>query len=352
MERYPLIDNARFILIFFVVFGHMIEPIISTDSVIKTIYLSIYSFHIPAFIVLSGMLSKCDIKQEEILKIVKSILLPFIIFTLFYELFNYRTTGAISSYSKNIQPYWLLWFLYSLFIWKLLLPFVLRFRFPLIISLFIAIGAGYFKSIGYFLGLSRTLYFFPFFIIGYKFTSKALMEMKSKYNSPLYLLIFSGVIVFNITLFSIFSDMQHQWLYGSYSYSRLGAEGVTAGGTRLLLFFVSLSTVFSILMLIPNRRSKILSKGKNSLQVYVWHGFFIKFTGAAIISAVGNYPVSISMPVLFCTSALLTLILSHDFIAEKTQRLIISPAQSLILNNKLTKTCTRRKSRKGVRNAL
>jgi len=309
----------------------MIEPIISTDSIIKIMYLSIYSFHMPAFIVISGMLSKNDMNQKAILKAVKYILVPFIIFTFFYELFNYMVKGDISSYSKNLQPYWILWFLYSLFIWKLLLPIFLRFKFPITFSIFIAIGAGYFESIGYFLGLSRTLYFFPFFIIGYKFTSSTLTEMREKYNSKIYLLLFSVIIVFNLIFFTLFNDMQHQWLYGSFSYSRLGNEDITAGKTRFLLFFISLITVFSILMLIPNKKNKILNKGKNSLQVYVWHGFFIKvFTGAGVISAVGNYPAIISMLILFCMSVFLTLILSHDLVSEKTQLFIIGPVQSLI----------------------
>lgn len=332
MERNPLLDNAKFILIFLVVLGHMIESLISTDPIIKTIYLSIYSFHMPAFIFISGMLSKSDINQKVILKMIKSILVPFIVFTIFYELFSYITTGHISSYSKNLQPYWILWFLYSLFIWKLFLPIILSFKFPITISLVIALAAGYFESIGYFLGLSRTLYFFPFFIFGYKFTLKTLIEIKSKYKSKLYLFIFSVIIILNITFFVFYSEIQHQWLYGSYSYHQLGSEGITAGLTRLLLFFISISTVFSILMLIPDKKNKILSKGKNSLQVYVWHGFFIKvLTGTAIISAIGNYSILISIPILFSISVLLTFILSCDFFAEKTDQLIINPVQLLIL---------------------
>lgn len=331
MERIPLLDNAKFILIFFVVFGHMIEPIISTDSAIKIIYLSIYSFHMPGFVVISGMLSKSKMNQKAILKAVKSILVPFVVFTVSYELLHYVVKGDFSPYTKNLQPYWILWFLYSLFIWRLLLPIFSKIKFPITISILIAIGAGYFESIGLFLGLSRTLYFFPFFIIGHKFTSSTLVRVRERFNSKLYLSIFLAIIVFNLIFFTLFNDMDPHWLYGTTPYSLLGNEDITAGVKRFLLFSLSLATVFSILMLTPNKKCKILSKGKNSLQVYVWHGFFIKvFIVTGIILSIGSYSSLISIPILFCISALLTLILSQDFIAEKTQIFIIGPIQSLM----------------------
>lgn len=333
MTRNHLLDNAKYILILLVVFGHMIEPLIDTYVITKVIYLSIYSFHMPAFVVIAGMLSKADLGGEQLSKLIKLIVIPFIVFTVLYEFFSFIKTGDVSNYTINLQPYWILWFLYSLLIWKLFLPLILHFRFPILISFSFAVAAGYAESIGYFLGLSRTLYFFPFFIIGYILTPKYLSELKIKFNSNLYLMMFVSILVLNVVFFSFFHDMKHQWLYGSHSYSQLGNDGMMAGVTRVLLYAVSFVTVMSVLLLIPNRKISALDKGENSLYVYVWHGFFIKiFSGIGIIYVVGNFSEIVSLIIFFGMSVLLMLILSSNYIAKNTQNLILEPVHKFLIN--------------------
>ena len=334
MERYAFLDNAKFILVFFVVFGHMIESAINVNPTMRIIYSSIYSFHMPAFVLISGMLAKSSINKKAIKDAIKSILLPFLIFTVIYEMIHYVINGEVSSYLKNFQPYWMLWFLYSLFLWKLLLPFFSRLKFSLTISIILAVGAGYLESINYFLGLSRTLYFFPFFLLGNKVTYETWAAIRARCASRLCRLAFSMVILLNIALFTVFSDIQYQWLYGSYSYHHLGAEGVAAGATRLFLLFISLVTAFSVLMLIPDKGNKILSRGRNSFHVYVWHGLFIKaFAGVVVIFALESVPTFIGLPILLSISMLLTLMLSHDIVASKTQQYIVGPVQAFIFKN-------------------
>lgn len=54
------IDNIRAILIFLVVFGHLLETV---DFPLKSlIYSGIYVFHMPAFAFISGM---CHKKSQE-----------------------------------------------------------------------------------------------------------------------------------------------------------------------------------------------------------------------------------------------------------------------------------------------
>ncbi len=332
MTRNHLLDNAKYILILLVVFGHIIEPLIDTHVIMKVIYLSIYSFHMPAFVVIAGMLSKTDLGDEQLTKLLKSIVIPFLVFTVLYEFFSFITTGDVSNYTINLQPYWILWFLYSLFIWKLFLPIILNFRFPILIAFSCAVAAGYTESIGYFLGLSRTLYFFPFFIIGYILTPKYLSEIKIKFNSNLHLIMFMSVLVLNVLFFSFFHDMKHQWLYGNHSYSQLGNDGVMAGVIRILLYAMSFVTVMSVLLLIPNRKISLLDKGKNSLYVYVWHGFFIKiFSGIGIIYVVGRFPEIVSLIIFFGMSALLMLVLSSNYIAKNTQNFILEPVRKFLI---------------------
>ena len=60
------IDNLKVILIFLVVFGHLIERYIDTNSTLLGVYMFIYIFHIPLFVFVSGFLSKNIYKSRKI----------------------------------------------------------------------------------------------------------------------------------------------------------------------------------------------------------------------------------------------------------------------------------------------
>ena len=56
-QRNSLIDSIKFVLIFFVVLGHALE--LNRDIALNMkAYSFIYSFHMPAFIMLSGYFAK------------------------------------------------------------------------------------------------------------------------------------------------------------------------------------------------------------------------------------------------------------------------------------------------------
>jgi fucose 4-O-acetylase-like acetyltransferase len=151
MERNYLLDNAKITLIFLVVFGHSLE-LVTNSPVLKTVYLLIYSFHIPMFVLISGMLTKTELTKKVLFGQVSSLLIPLLVFEVLYELLEFARYDTLSHYTLNLQPYWMLWFLWSLFFWKLLLPVLCCFRFPVIISLIIGVGAGYCSQTGYYLG--------------------------------------------------------------------------------------------------------------------------------------------------------------------------------------------------------
>ena len=59
------IDNLKVILIFLVVFGHLIERYIDTNSTLLGVYMFIYTFHMPLFIFVSGFLSKKHLQEQK-----------------------------------------------------------------------------------------------------------------------------------------------------------------------------------------------------------------------------------------------------------------------------------------------
>ena len=323
LDRSLVLDNIKFLLIILVVFGHLIEELINQNIMIKTVYMFIYSFHIPLFILISGMLAKTIYNKKQINKIINGLLIPFLAFTILYEIFNFVIYGKISNYTLNLQPYWILWFLFSLFLYKISLPIIIKLKYPILLSIVISLIAGYINSIGYFLSISRTIYFFPFFIIGYKLTPTLLSNKKLTKIPKVFFII---VLILNIIFFYYMKDAPYQWLYGSYSYDRLNMNEWFSWLIRLLIYFISFITSISVLMLVPNKELFISKFGLNSLYVYVWHGFFIKIiSGLGLIILLKDMNTYEIVTILLIVAVIIASILSLDIIKKVTENIILKP---------------------------
>ena len=82
-------DNAKFFLIFFVVFGHFIQSYIHEDQLIYTLYTTIYTFHMPALILISGFFAKGFHKKGYLKKVAKKLIIPYLIFQGVYSLYYF-----------------------------------------------------------------------------------------------------------------------------------------------------------------------------------------------------------------------------------------------------------------------
>ena len=64
-ERSFYLDNVKSVLIFFVVIGHFAEVAVSHSDIFKSLFLWLYTFHMPLFIFITGYLSKNLINNKE-----------------------------------------------------------------------------------------------------------------------------------------------------------------------------------------------------------------------------------------------------------------------------------------------
>ena len=130
--RFPFIDAAKAIAIYLVIIGHLVPG----DSMI---FRFVFSFHMPAFFFFSGY---CTKRKEEkysrmIFRKAKTLLLPYVIFSLFGFLLmlilpSWRVEASLKDYLVRYlyiaQPYALgsLWFLVCLFWASIMLSTILR----------------------------------------------------------------------------------------------------------------------------------------------------------------------------------------------------------------------------------
>ncbi|WP_163652383.1 acyltransferase family protein [Listeria sp. PSOL-1] len=273
-ERDYYFDNAKFILIFFVVFGHLMETFVADYTSVHILYLSIYTFHMPTFILISGFFAKGFRKPGYLRKTIKKLILPYIFFQLIYSIFYYFLLNEAHLSVKMLDPEWSLWFLISLVFWNVMLLAFAKLKpiIAILIAILIGLTAGYFNEIDGFLSLSRTFVFFPFFLVGFFLTTehfKLAKQNKAK--------IIGGIIAILIVAFLIANpSLNADWFFGSKPYTDFVAVKWFGLFIRIIVYMVSFAAMIAFFTFVPKRKLFFTKWGENTLYVYLLHGFFIK----------------------------------------------------------------------------
>ena len=170
-----LIDNFKVLLIFLVVFNHIIAfNFVKVDTVVRYVWYAITIFHMPAFIFVSGYLSK---KPQNALKNFKNLLIPYI---LGYSLTWYSQIwlGRSVDYEILRPTGTVMWYILALFIYRLTIEALGKIRFIVPLSIIIALWAGTRPEFTTFLSASRIVVFFPFFVAGYLWKSEYITAVR------------------------------------------------------------------------------------------------------------------------------------------------------------------------------
>ena len=172
-------------MIFLVVFAHSLGQISAVpvnSSWLKFVYYVIFSFHMPVFIFISGWFSAPGNTDKAISKY----LIPYILANTVYGLSGSLLNRNFLIENLNpFSPHWTFWYLLSLFFWKVLHESVSTLKYPILFTLILALAAGAFKDVGYFLSLSRTIAFFPYYLAGYYMhKNKGMLYRKYRLKKP------------------------------------------------------------------------------------------------------------------------------------------------------------------------
>lgn len=321
-NRSKYFDNAKFVLIFLVVFGHVISPLKEHDGLLYNIYSIIYLFHMPAFIFISGYFSKGFQKKGYYGKLIKKLILPYMIFQFIYSLFYFATGKESSFHVDFLHPHWSLWFLISMFFWNMMLiPFAKLKWLGLPLAIMIGVIAGYVDNLGSFLSLSRTFVFFPYFFAGYLINGSQLkLLLGGKYSRPAGITILvAAVLCFGMGL----SENAVPWLLGDSSYAGLGNEQISAGIYRALQYIVTAMVIFGFLTLIPSIQFSFTEIGERTLYIYLFHGFIIKpvqsvIPKESIASVTGIYLILLGFSFIVC-------IILGSYLVKKFTRPLVEP---------------------------
>ena len=268
------LDKARIILIWLVVFGHMIEIFLNAHPIFDGAYLYIYSFHMPAFVMLAGMTSPATLSKKAVDSLWSKLIYPLLVFSVLYEGFHFALTGGFSNYISESAPYWILWFLLSLIFWRVSLPFLVKCRFPLLLSLVTALAAGIFEPADRTFSLSRSLYFLPFFVLGHSLYSGRLSisfdEVMARINlvtAIVFMLLLAAILYLASPYVSV------RMLYGSNPYSSFNYSVEYMIALRAALLALSMLAAFAFIRIASSLPKMPFIHPQNTLWVYLWHGF-------------------------------------------------------------------------------
>ncbi|WP_312096942.1 acyltransferase family protein [Niallia sp.] len=317
-QRDYYFDNAKFILIFFVVFGHFIQSFINDNQNIYTLYKVIYTFHMPAFILISGFFAKGIAEKGYIKKYAKKLIIPYLIFQLVYSIFYYFLYGKSTLAIEPLTPHWSLWFLISLFFWNIFLLAFGKLK-PIqgiILSLILGLAIGMIDWTSSYLSLTRTFVFFPLFLIGFYMKKEHFNFVKTRKATISAIAIFTLVFIG----FHFFPSINYQWLFGSKSYEALGEGYLVGMAIRLFFYVLSFLMIFCFFACVPKKEYFFTKFGKSTLYVYLLHGFFIRLFRQSDLPDIFESPRSYMMIVI--VSFLITLLLSSNIIISLTQPII------------------------------
>lgn len=316
MERNAYFDNAKVLLIFFVVFGHMIQPYVDGSQNVGTFYTWLYTFHMPAFIFLAGFYAKGKGSLDFVMNLAKKLLIPYLIFQAMYTIYYFYIGKSGWLTDSIFSPHWSLWFLISLFSWHILLIVYKRMHPSIAITLALSLGiiVGYFEPIGHLFSLSRTFVFFPFFLLGHFVSVEHIMILKQKRMKVL------SVVTMSVIAVAIYflPDINSGWLLASKSYSTLGME--TYGSVaRFFVYTTSFAMAASFLAWVPKRRLIFTKIGERTLYVYLLHGFFIQLFRNYDILSLNHFGHWLGLMVL---SAAIVAVLSTNVVMTVWQPLV------------------------------
>ena len=323
-DRNYLIDNSKGLLIFLVVLGHSLEFIRKDYEVARLLYVFIYEFHMPVFVFISGYLSKNVEKGRR--NAVRNFLTPFLLFNIIWNLITLigplflrgEFTELPSEQAFSFfTPGWALWYIFAMFLWKILLPDLLKFKNIFILSVIAGIFVKLSGEFGSYMALSRTITFAPFFLAGYYSSEEKLKRFRkfTRFNIlnkvPSILILIIGVLI--ALIFVNYSNIADEFFWADRSYSNFNIEIFTGILLYIAVYIIGFAFVYVFINLMPENQTFLSKIGKNTLSVYFLHTYFIGSILGLTSLMSSNLGKLLS---LIVGSLIVTFILSRDCVAR------------------------------------
>lgn len=255
-------DNLKGILIFLVVLGHLCLNL----SIGKVIY----TFHMPAFIFISGLLTSylddnSDVTSSKT-KALRKYLIAFLLYNSSLIIFDVLTGKSVNP----MAPLYSSWYLLALLVWRIL-TMVIRFnRKHLIFSILLALFIGFIPQFDNTFAISRIIAFAPFFIAGYLLDIDKINAFRNSFKTISQRILFG--VFFLVTGIAIAMFMNFQMNLNLNQTLMLAYDTPIEALHRLLLFIIAALIILALCLITPDKEMILFTKaGKSSFSVFIFH---------------------------------------------------------------------------------
>ncbi|MEO3754923.1 acyltransferase family protein [Streptomyces sp. B6B3] len=274
--RDPYFDNAKYLAILLVAIGHTWTPLRDDSRAASALYMFVYAFHMPAFILIAGYFSRgFAARPDQLRRLVTGIGVPYLVFEVGYVLFSRLSNdpdGVFRPFSV-LDPYYVTWFLVALFVWRLSAPIWRVVRWPLPLALVVAAVASVSPHLGNDLNLQRVLQFLPFFVLGTLLRREHFDWVRRREMRMLSVPVLLAALA--VAYWAV-PRMNHAWFYRSDSAQELAAPWFVGVVMSLALFGCGLLLSACFLSWVPRRRTWYTALGAGTIYGYLLHGFIAK----------------------------------------------------------------------------
>lgn len=271
--RDPLLDNAKVLAITLVVVGHAVDPMRAVPAGLA-LYATIYAFHMPVFILISGYLSRGYTgRPRQAQRLVTGIVVPYLVFEASYEVLRDVWRGTEITVSL-LTPSFAMWFLIALLIWRVSAPLwtSLRPAYAVALASCVSLLAGT-TQLPEVLDLPRVLGFLPFYVLGLVLPQRYFDLVRSRLARYLAVPTLVGALV-SAYLFG--RGGGHVWFFYGDSYADLGVDLLSGIAHRAGALAIGLVLLTAFLAVVPRGVTWLTGLGAATLYVYVLHRFLRK----------------------------------------------------------------------------
>jgi fucose 4-O-acetylase-like acetyltransferase len=271
-SRDPWLDNVKMVLVTVVVIGHSIQLTARTEQS-HWAYDFIYLWHIPAFVFISGYLSRTFAWDRRRFKsLVYTLLVPYLIFEAALYYYRLHVVGEGVQPPLWTQPHWTMWYLLALLLWRLATPILKLHWLWVPGSVAVSLAGGYWHT--EWLGLPRVIGLLPFFVLGLWLRPEHLKRL-----DDVWVRLAAVGSLAGIAWLTRHTDEWTRTAYFWYDvgYDEFRVDNELAFQARLLVMVLGLLGTISVIALVPRRSlGWFTSMGTASMVVYLFHGFVIK----------------------------------------------------------------------------
>jgi fucose 4-O-acetylase-like acetyltransferase len=235
----------------------------------KGLYLFIYMFHMPMFIVVTGYFSRnWTFAGGKARKLITNVGVPYVVFEIAYSLYDWQV-GRNELEISLLDPYFLTWFLCALFFWRLSTPVWQQIRWPLAVALAFSL-LSYMSDLGNTFNIHRVIGLLPFYVLGLMLRPEHFEYLKRPAARVLGAAALAGGLA---VAYLAMNHMNRNWIYWKDPHQELGVDNVTGTVMRLGMFVCAIVLVAAFLAIVPKRRTWFTKLGSTTLYAYLLHGF-------------------------------------------------------------------------------